>query len=106
MLGSIRAMFSASCATVPGSIPSGQRRSQRVIADIPIIVSAESPAGRVSEETDTVIVSAHGALIAKADVALGQQVLIRHGTTFEQETCRVVFVGDPVKETKPVGISS
>ena len=84
---------------------SKQRRSQRVVANVPIVVSAESPAGLLAEETTTVIVNAHGALILlEAEVALNQQLVIKHGTSFEQQNCRVIDIGASSVGAKPVAI--
>jgi hypothetical protein len=79
--------------------------SPSVIANIPIIVFPKSPADSTSEETTTVIVSAHGALILlEAEVAVDQQLLIKHAITFEEQNCRVIDIGASSVGAKPLGI--
>jgi hypothetical protein len=63
-----------------------QRRSQRIIVAVPIRVTWKQPAGeKFAEETNTLIVNAHGALIAlKAKVEEGQVLTIRNLATEDE----------------------
>ena len=74
-----------------------RRRSPRRLLDVPLIVSGETAEKRpFREETFTISVSAHGALVLLANrVALGQTIfLIKPGTRQEQEG-RVSRLGAP-----------
>jgi PilZ domain len=79
------------------SLEAGQRRSMRVLLSIPIEVSGKCADGEeFKEETRTLVVNAHGALIAlAAAVATGQQVLLTNRSTHDARDCRIVHVGNP-----------
>jgi hypothetical protein len=82
------------------------RRSQRVCLRLPIVVLREGPGTNVaSEETQTLIVNAHGALIPLAlTVEIGQLLVIKNGHTLEQLVCRVVHLGPEQTGKREVGI--
>ena len=73
----------------------GQRRSERVLIDVPIVVCGESigyPAFK--EETFTVTVNAHGALLMLASpVRLGQKVRLINQASHESRDARVSYRG-------------
>jgi hypothetical protein len=71
------------------------RRSQRVYLSIDIEVILQRASQRpFSEETRTLIVNAHGALILlRATVELGEFLTIRNLKTQAERTCRVVDLG-------------
>jgi hypothetical protein len=83
----------------------GQRRSERVLVDLPVVVQGNSPDRQpFREETFTVTVSAHGALLMMATrVALGQELVLTNGTNEERET-RVSYVGPAHAGLAQVGI--
>jgi hypothetical protein len=56
----------------------------------------------ISEETETEVVSAHGALVTLDSVPLtGQEVTLQNTTTDENQNAIVVFVGEaPTKDGK------
>ena len=57
------------------------------------------------EQTQTLIVNAHGALIAlAAKVQNGQMLRIRNQTTHEEQICKVVYLGETSGEKTQVGI--
>src|ERR1700722_6909731 len=89
------------------SIKSSGRRSQRVLLNMPITVRTEAgPRGPgFNEETHTLVVNAHGALIAIVGrLEQGQTFYIANRATREEEKCRVIYVG-PVRDGKAqVGI--
>jgi|SRR6516225_1564619 hypothetical protein len=70
------------------------RRSQRIELRVPVVVYR--PAGEgppFNEATQTLVVSAHGALIAlKGLVAARQRLLVQNATSGEQQECRVVSI--------------
>src|SRR5271155_757270 len=82
------------------------RRSQRVCLRLPIVVLREGPGANVaSEETHTLIVNAHGALIQLGlTVEIGQLLGIKNSQTMEQLVCRVVHLGPDQAEKREVGV--
>src|SRR6266851_6270395 len=76
------------------------RRSQRVLLRIPIQVKGFPEDGiPITEDTATVEVNAHGALIALAmRVRPGQKLVLRNWATAKEQECRVVHVRE-----KPIG---
>lgn len=71
-----------------------QRRSARVLLDVPIVVRGESlDQSAFREETFTVTVNAHGALLMLANkVALGQKVVLTNPSLVECEG-KVSYLG-------------
>jgi hypothetical protein len=90
----------------PGSKVSPLRRSQRVCLRLPIVVVREGPGATVaSEETSTLTVSAHGALIhLSLTVEIGQLLRIKNAQTTEELVCRVVNLGPEHSNKMEVGI--
>jgi len=89
-----------------GSKISQLRRSQRVCLRLPIIVLREGPGTNVaSEETTTLIVSAHGALIQLAlTVEVGQRLVLKNKQTMEELVCRAVNLGSEEPGKREVGV--
>jgi hypothetical protein len=83
-----------------------QRRSQRVLIGIPISVDVPQAGKRpISEETRTLVVNAHGALVLlAAAVSIGDTVTVRNPKTNEELQCRVAFVGLQQADKKEVGV--
>jgi len=73
---------------------SDRRRSQRVYLRIPIAVIAPGADKKMArEQTHTVVVNAHGALIRlDLKVRVGQTIILQNPETSEEQTCRVVHV--------------
>jgi hypothetical protein len=73
----------------------GIRRSERVLLDVPVVIrgdSSDQPQFR--EETFTLIVSAHGALLMlEAKVALGQKVVVMNPKNWDEREGKVSFIG-------------
>ncbi len=71
-----------------------QRRSQRVRLKVSVVVLAHRADNkRVSEETRTVTVNAHRAMILLGmKVSIGQILMLRHSGTGEEVSCRVVYL--------------
>ncbi|MGH7838497.1 MAG: hypothetical protein ACREQC_11835, partial [Candidatus Binataceae bacterium] len=69
----------------------------RVLLSVPITVAGESADRRkFEEETRTLVVNAHGALIALGmAVANGQTITISNNATQNSLECRIVYLGSP-----------
>jgi PilZ domain len=81
--------------------PVARRRSQRVLMQVGVRIRGTNPQGTAfEEETQTLAINAHGALILlNARVTSGSKVLMKHKRTEEEQECHVVFLG-PVREGK------
>ena len=92
-----------SWSTSPGQ-DSSRRRSRRVLLSVPVTVSCESPTGKFTEKTQTLVVNAHGALITlAAKVIQGQSLLIKSGSS-DTRPCHVVYVGPAAQGRAQLGI--
>ena len=71
------------------------RRSQRVMLRVPIVVMGQMPDGSpFSEETITLVVNAHGAMITMATKPVaGQKLGIVNLSSGEELACHVVHLG-------------
>lgn len=85
---------------------SNLRRSQRVCLSVPImIIRGASTASQATEETRTLIVSAHGALIVmRLPAKAGDLLTIRHTKTLEELVCRIVNVGPDQSGKREIGV--
>ena len=74
----------------------GRRRSMRVLLSVPIHVSGKDKEQLdFNEETRTLVVNAHGALISlSAQVAVNQKVFVSNNATHQAQECRVVYFGN------------
>jgi hypothetical protein len=83
-----------------------ERRSQRVMLKVSVVVLAHGADNkRVSEETRTVTVNAHGAMILLGmKVSIGQILMLRHSGTGEEVSCRVVYLSPHQAEKREVGV--
>jgi hypothetical protein len=73
----------------------GRRRSMRVLLSVPIHVTGKNTDNKdFTEETRTLVVNAHGALISlAARVAANQSILVENKATNQSLECRVVYLG-------------
>ena len=73
------------------------RRSQRVLLDVPLVVRGESAERETfQEQTFTIVVSAHGALMVLATkVAIGQTLVLMNPETWDEREGRVAYLGPP-----------
>jgi hypothetical protein len=73
----------------------GQRRSARVLMDVPVVVRGQFPDQKgFREETFTVTVSAHGALLMLATtVRVGQQIVVINQLNQDEREGRIAFCG-------------
>jgi len=83
-----------------------QRRSQRVILKVTVVVLAQGSDNKlVSEVTRTVTVNAHGAqVLLGLKVSIGQLLTLRHSGTGEEVSCRVVYLSPHQSEKREVGV--
>ena len=92
---------------IKGGSESSRRRSQRVLVSVPITVSSEggSRDAAFQEETQTLVVNAHGAMIAlSAKVVKGQTLRLKNRATQEDHTCKVVYLGPLSAGKAQVGV--
>ena len=73
-----------------------RRRSMRVLLSVPIQVRAKNAQNQdFIEETRTLVVNAHGALISlSAQVVVNQKVFVSNSATHQTQECRVVYFGN------------
>jgi hypothetical protein len=93
-------------AKTGGSGSSG-RRSQRVLLSIPVIVRTKDGQAHAAfnEETQTLVVNAHGALIALAGRVEQKQTLhLVNRTTKQELECRVTYVGPITAGKAQIGV--
>jgi PilZ domain-containing protein len=78
-----------------------RRRSQRVLMQVSVRIRGEDSLGKpVEEETETLAINAHGALVLlKARLTSGSKVFLQHKRTQEEQECHVAFLG-PVRSGK------
>jgi hypothetical protein len=95
----------------PTQLPSGpepsRRRSQRVILTMPITIRTEEGVRENSfeEETQTLIVNLHGALILlAAKVIKGQKLRMKNRATQVEQACQVASIGSKTEGKVQVGI--
>ena len=83
-----------------------QRRSQRVLVGVPISVVLTIPNIKlISEESITLVVNAHGALVLLAmKLSVDDPVTLINPKTGEQQPSRVVYLGPRQSEKQEVGI--
>ncbi len=84
-----------------------QRRSQRILLAIPVVVSGNrGKADAFSERTKTIVVNAHGGLIALAQmVQVGQGLALKNPATNEETSCTVVDISTGQQGGMEVGIA-
>jgi hypothetical protein len=85
---------------------SAKRRSERVLLDIPLFIEGKAEDEQdFKEETFTLTVSAHGALIVlAAKVTLGQTIRLTNLKNKDQHEATVAFLGPPYAGLATVGI--
>jgi len=88
------------------TVDKGRRRSLRVLLTVPIVLRGKGPDGKnFEEETKTLVVNAHGALILMTKpVKQGQILTMTHSTTKEKLGCRVAYVGPTQGGKTQVGL--
>src|SRR6266849_958476 len=88
---------------VTATNPAERRRSERVMLQVPVVVQARTRDGKeVREETQTVVVNAHGGLLKlRMEVKVGQPFLLINERSKQEQGCHVVRV-----ETSQAGHSA
>jgi len=81
--------------------PVARRRSQRVLMQVGVRIRGTDAQNReFEEETETLAINAHGALVLLAErLTSGGKVHLQHKRTQEEQGCHVVFLG-PVRSGK------
>jgi hypothetical protein len=87
-------------------LAANRRRSQRVLMKIPVRVSGRTSSGsHLGEETHTLAISAHGALIAVSEkVNKGQRLTLSNVQTRAALECVVAHIGRREREHIQVGV--
>lgn len=90
----------------PNHARSDLRRSQRVNAQLPVVVQGKSRDEiPFADPTRAVVLSAHGCLITLSTrVNLGQRLILRNVANREEQNCRVVFLGEKHGGRTEVGL--
>jgi len=85
----------------PPVTPLARRRSQRVLMQVAVRIRGEDSQGKtVEEETETLAINVHGALVLlKSRFTSGCKVFLQHKRTQEEQECHVAFLG-PVRSGK------
>ena len=85
---------------------SNQRRSQRILLSIPVIISGQQSSGApFTERTRTLVVNAHGALIElREPVLVGQSLRVSNVATNEEMNCKVVDINPGHANLPEIGI--
>jgi diguanylate cyclase (GGDEF)-like protein len=82
-----------------------RRRSKRVLQDLSVVVRGESKDRPFQEETFTISVNTHGALLMlESEVTLGQTLWVRNPMTDRETRVRVASFGIPYGGIAQVGI--
>jgi len=89
----------------PGSM-GNQRRSQRILLSVPVVVSGKHANGvPFREDTTTMVVNAHGALILlREPVIVGEVLRVTHEGTGEQLDCTVKDIDPGQNGRAEIGI--
>jgi hypothetical protein len=79
------------------SNPANRRRSERVMLQMTVRVLTENSTGeQVEEQTQTLVVNAHGGLMKlKMEVLPGQPLILVNPLTKKEQSCRVVRTEQP-----------
>jgi hypothetical protein len=90
-----------------GGPESIRRRSQRVFVSVAITVRNEGERKDTAfeEETHTLVVNAHGAMIGlAAKIEKGQILRLRNRATQEEQVCKVVYMGPALGGKAQIGV--
>ena len=84
----------------------GRRRSLRVLLSVPVTIAGKNASGKnFHEETKTLVVNAHGALILLANpISQEQDLTMTNKTTKQQLPCRAVYSGPSQGGKTQVGL--
>ena len=85
----------------------GRRRSQRVILSIPVTITGEGVKGPFTEKTQTLVINAHGALVAlwpRREFQWAMKLQIKSATNPTPQACTVVYCGPIVDGRTQFGV--
>jgi hypothetical protein len=83
----------------------GRRRSMRVLLSVPVTIAGKLNNQDFAEDTRTLVVNAHGALVSlAAPAAVGQTITISNKFTRHAHECRIVHVGSQQAGRSQIGI--
>ncbi len=79
------------------SDPANRRRSKRVVLQVPVVLLAEtSERKQAQEQTQTLVVNAHGGLMKlKMELLAGQPFILMNAKSGMKQGCRVVRIEQP-----------
>lgn len=85
---------------------SPKRRSMRVLLSVPVRVNGKTSKGQdFTEETRTLVVNAHGALVSlAAEVVKGRKVAMTNATTKQTLDCTVTHIGSTQAGKTQIGL--
>ena len=86
---------------------SSRRRSQRVILSIAVTISGHTGSNKTlfSEDTKTLVVNVHGALVTlAAKVEKGSAVTLINRATRQEQPCKVTYLGPTSEGKTQVGL--
>ena len=86
--------------------PSERRRSERFLEIVPVVVRGEASEKRIFwEDTSTISISAHGALvILTAKIRIGQILVLVNPRNWDERDVRVARIGSSDGKRAQVGI--
>jgi hypothetical protein len=84
----------------------GRRRSMRVLLSVRISVRGKTAKNQeFNEETRTLVVNAHGALISlAAPVVANQKVFVSNSVTRQTQECQIVYLGNTQAGKAQMGV--
>jgi hypothetical protein len=93
-------------ATQPDGVRPDLRRSQRVRAQLPVVVQGKSTDETpFTDPTRAIVLSACGCLVTlSASVRLGEKLILRNVASREEQNCRVVYLGEKQGGRTEVGL--
>ena len=92
--------------TEPNGVRFDLRRSQRVRAQLPVVVQGKSTDETpFADPTRAIVLSAYGCLITlSASVGLGERLILRNVANREEQDCRVVYLGEKQGGRTEIGL--
>ena len=82
-----------------------RRRSMRILLSVPIAVSGKIQNTDFTEDTRTLVVNAHGALISlAAGLSVGENLTILHKESRQSCKCRMIYKGSVQAGKSQVGL--
>ena len=90
----------------PASRSARRRRSQRVLMQLAVTIRGKDARGAAfQEETETLAISAHGALVLlQRRLLSGDHVWMKNHRTEEEQECNVIFLGPPRSGRSEIGL--